>query len=210
MLRLCATTISPSNCSPDARPPVKQGIVERDFPPSIEFRERSAIDSRGHAHGNLVVHGDGTRERQMWGPESADGPPRMTTVLARRYQCQRCGTCMLMVPGEVLRRRLYTAPAIGLALALWALLGVTVSGVRARVSPLRVLGAAAAGRWATLRRWARDTIDGRLFSTWRVAPDNFTLRNHAERAAAMLRALGPSALPVADAVFAGAARHRSA
>ena len=162
------------------------------------------------AGGNLVVHGDGTRERQMWGPESADGPPRMTTVLARRYQCQRCGTCMLMVPGEVLRRRLYTAPAIGLALALWALLGVTVSGVRARVSPLRVLGAAAAGRWATLRRWARDTIDGRLFSTWRVAPDNFTLRNHAERAAAMLRALGPSALPVADAVFAGAARHRSA
>jgi hypothetical protein len=31
-----------------------------------------------------------------------------------------------VVPGEVLRRRLYTAPAIGLALALWALLGLTV------------------------------------------------------------------------------------
>jgi hypothetical protein len=30
----------------------------------------------------------------------------MTAVRVRRYQCQRCGTCMLVVPGEVLRRRL--------------------------------------------------------------------------------------------------------
>ena len=70
---------------------------------------------------NLVIHGDGTRERQMWGPESAEGPPGMVAVRARRYQCQRCGTSMLVVPGEILRRRLYTAPAMGLALALWAL-----------------------------------------------------------------------------------------
>ena len=41
---------------------------------------------------NLVIHGDGTRERQMRGPESAEGPPRMMAVRARRYQCQRCGT----------------------------------------------------------------------------------------------------------------------
>jgi hypothetical protein len=129
-------------------------------------------------------------------------------VRARRYQCQRCGTCMLVVPGEVLRRRLYTAPAIGLALALWALLGLTASGVRARVSPFAVVGAAAAGRWTTLRRWARETIGGRLFPTWRSPPEDFTLRKHAERAAAMLRALAPPDLPVADAVFAGAAVHR--
>ncbi len=159
---------------------------------------------------NLVIHGDGTRERQIWGPESAEGPPGMVAVRARRYQCQHCGTCMLVVPGEILRRRLYTAPAIGLALALWALLGLTASRVRARVSPLRVLGAATAGRWTTLRRWARDTIDGRLFPTWRAPPENFTLRNHAERAAAMLHALAPTDLPVAEAVFAGAAVHRSA
>lgn len=156
----------------------------------------------------LVVHGDGTRERQMRGPESAEGPPRMTTVRARRYQCQRCGTCMLVVPGEVLRRRLYTAPAIGLALALWALLGLTADRVRARVSPFAIVGAAAAGRWITLRRWVRATIGGRLFRTWRAAPENFTLRKHAERAAAMLQALAPTDLPVADAVFAGAALHR--
>jgi hypothetical protein len=159
---------------------------------------------------NLVVHGDGTRERQMWGPESAEGLPTMTTVQARRYQCQRCGTCMLVVPGEVLRRRLYTAPAIGLALALWALLGLTPAQVRGRVSPLTVVGAATAGRWTTLRRWARETISGRLFATWRSPPQNFTLRKHAERAAAMLRALAPPDLPMADAVFAGAAVHRPA
>jgi hypothetical protein len=141
---------------------------------------------------NLVVHGDGTRERQMWGPESAEGAPRMTAVRARRYQCQRCGTCMLVVPGEVLRRRLYTAPAIGLALALWALLGLTAARVRARVSPFARVGAAAAGRWITLRRWAREMVGGRLFATWRAAPENFTLRKHAERAAAMLAA-GPCA-----------------
>jgi ferredoxin len=157
---------------------------------------------------NLVVHGDGTRERQLWGPDAAEGPPRMTTVQARRYQCQRCGTCMLVVPAEVLRRRLYSAPAIGLALALWALLGQTAARVRARVSPLAVIGPAAAGRWTTLRRWARATSGGRLFATGRAPPENFTLRQHAERAAALLRALAPTDLPLADAVFAGAALHR--
>jgi hypothetical protein len=144
------------------------------------------------------------------GPRVGGGPPRMTTVRARRYQCPRCGTCMLVVPGEALGRRLYTAPAIGLALALWALLGLTAARVRARVSPLTVVGAATAGPWTTLRRWARETIGGRLFPTWRSAPETFTLRKHAERAAAMLRALAPPDLPVADAVFAGAAVHRPA
>ena len=159
---------------------------------------------------NLVIHGDGTRERQMWGPESAEGPPGMVAVRARRYQCQRCGTCMLVVPGEILRRRLYTAPAIGLALALWALLGLTaISGASPRQP------APGAGR-----RDGRPMDDAApvgprhdrrpAFPTWRAAPENFTLRKYAERAAAMLQALAPTDLPVADAVFAGAAVHRLA
>ena len=73
---------------------------------------------------------------------------------------------------------------------------------------LRVIGPAAAGRWTTLRRWARATSGGRLFATGRAPPENFTLRQHAERAAALLRALAPTDLPLADAVFAGAALHR--
>lgn len=82
---------------------------------------------------NLVIHGDGTRDRQVRGPETADGRPSSTIVRARRYECQRCGACMLVVPREILPRRLYTASAIGLALALWALLGATEAVVRARI-----------------------------------------------------------------------------
>lgn len=160
------------------------------------------------AGGNLVLHGDGTRERQVWGPAEADGPPTISTIRARRYECQRCGACMLVVPGEILRRRLYTAPAIGLALALWALLGRTAAFVRARISPFARVGAAAAGRWVTLRRWARDASRQRLFAVQRASPETFTLRQHAERAAALLQALGPAGLSVTESVFAGAAAHR--
>jgi hypothetical protein len=158
--------------------------------------------------GNLVLHGDGTRERQVWGPAAADGPPTVTTIRARRYECQRCGACALVVPGEILRRRLYTAPAIGLALALWALLGRTTAFVRARIRPFARVGFAAAGRWVTLGRWARDARAHRLFAVQRACPETFTLRQHAERVAAALQALGPSGLALTESVFAGAAAHR--
>lgn len=157
---------------------------------------------------NLVVHGDGTRERQVRGPETADGPPTMTSVRGRRYECQRCGACMLVVPREILPRRLYTACAIGLALAMWALLGATEAAVRTRISPLGVVGAAACGSWITLRRWAADTACGRLFGTSRASPKDFTLRQQAERAAAALGALAPAGLSGAHAAFAGGALHR--
>ena len=133
----------------------------------------------------------------------------MTSVRARRYECQRCGACMLVVPREVLPRRLYTACAIGLALAMWALLGATETVVRARVSPLVMVGAAACGSWITLRRWAADTACGRLFATSRASPKDFTLRQQAERAAATLRALAPPGLATAHAAFAGGALHRT-
>jgi hypothetical protein len=100
----------------------------------------------------------------------------MITVLARRYECQQCGACMIVVPGDVLPGRLYSASAIALALALWALLGMVAATVRARVSPFPIVGAAAAGRWVTLRRWARDAASRRLFATSRAAPADFTLR----------------------------------
>lgn len=157
---------------------------------------------------NLVVHGDGTRDRQIRGPQTADGPPTMTSVRARRYECQSCGTCMLVVPRELLPRRLYTACAIGLALAMWALLGATESTVRSRISPFAMVGASSCGRWITLRRWARDTTRRRLFGSSRLSPKDFTLRQLAERAAAALMALAPAGLTTAHAAFAGGAIHR--
>jgi len=132
----------------------------------------------------------------------------MTTVRARRYECQRCGACMLVVPREILPRRLYTACAIGLALALWALLGMTEAAVRTRVSPFAVVGAAACDGWITLRRWAADASRGRLLATSRASPEAFTLRQHAERAAAGLEALAPPGHARHHAAFAGAAVHR--
>jgi hypothetical protein len=115
---------------------------------------------------------------------------------------------MLVVPREIMPRRLYTACAIGLALAMWALLGATESAVRTRISPFAVVGVAACGSWVTLRRWAADAALGRLFATSRVSPKDFTLRQHAERAAAALGALAPAGLTAANSAFAGAAVHR--
>ena len=115
---------------------------------------------------------------------------------------------MVVVPADVLPGRLYTGPAIALALALWAVLEMTAAAVRARVSPFPIIGPTAAGGWITLRRWAFDIRGRKLFAISRTAPPDFTARQHAERAASAVRALAPAGLPLADAVFAGGALHR--
>jgi len=115
---------------------------------------------------------------------------------------------MVVVPADVLPGRLYSGPAIALALALWALLGMAAAAVRDRISPFSIVGATAAGRWITLRRWARDAGRGRLFATSRSPPADFTARKHAERAASAVRALAPSGLALDVAVFIGGALHR--
>jgi ferredoxin len=155
----------------------------------------------------LVVHGDGTRERQVRGPVDAQGRPELGTVRVRRFECQRCGACMVVMPRELLPRRLYTASAIGLALALWSLMGATEAATRVRVSPFAIVGVAAATRWMTLRRWATDAGAGRLFATSRAPPSGFVRRQHAERAAAALVALAPAGLPLEQAAFVGGALH---
>lgn len=155
-----------------------------------------------------MVHGDGTRERQLRGPETPEVAPALLTVRARRYECQGCGACMLVVPREILSRRLYTACAIGLALAMWALLGATEAAVRARISPFELVGPTACGGWITLRRWAADAAGGRLFATSRASPTEFTLRQQAERTAAALGALAPPGLSPDRAAFVGGAVHR--
>jgi hypothetical protein len=114
---------------------------------------------------------------------------------------------MVVVPRELLSRRLYTASAIGLALALWALMGATEAATRTRVSPFAIVGAAAATRWMTLRRWAAAAGAGRLFATSRAPPPGFRCRQHAERAAASLVALAPAGLALEEAAFAGGALH---
>jgi len=115
---------------------------------------------------------------------------------------------MVVVPNDVLPARLYSGPAIALALALWAVLRMTAATVRTRVSPFPIIGATAAVGWVTLRRWARDAGRCLLFATSRAAPADFTTRKRAERAASAVRALAPSDLGFAAGAFVGGALHR--
>lgn len=156
----------------------------------------------------IVLHGHGFRARDQWGPPDATAPPEVIEVLGRRYECQACEAVLLVVPGGILRRRLYSAAAIALALAVWSLEEKAPAEVRTRVSPWRVVGAAAAGGWASLRRWAKAVRGGRLFPVVRALPDEAHLRQVAVRTATTLAALVPSSLeslPLTTRAMLGAA-----
>jgi hypothetical protein len=145
------------------------------------------------------------------GPADAEAAPVPDGVLARRYRCQQCGAVITVVPAEVLPRRLYAASAIALALALFGVVGLPPGGVRARVSPWRVVGATAAARWATLRRWVDAVRGGLLWRCVRAAPPLWSRRQIAARAATTIAAHAPPAtpaLPITAAVFGGAMRAR--
>lgn len=160
------------------------------------------------AGGRVVLHGHGLRARGQWGPSDATAPPEVIEVLGRRYECQECDAVILVVPRVIQRRRLYSAAAIALALAVWSLEEQTPAEVRAWVSPWRVVGPAAAAAWASLRRWAKAVRGGRLFPVVRELPAGATLREVAARAATTLAALAPSSaegLPLGTRAFLGAA-----
>jgi hypothetical protein len=130
----------------------------------------------------------------------------LIAILVRRYQCQPCGAVVVVVPRGLVRRRLYSAGGIALALALWGVAGLSPREVRGHVSPLRIVGATAAAGWASLRRWARAVRAGRLFPVVRALPTEATLRQVAARAATTLAAYAPSAggLAIESAAFLGA------
>jgi len=154
----------------------------------------------------LGLHGHGLRERHQWGPAAPGGLPELIGILIRRYQCQLCGAVVVVVPRGVLRRRLYSAAAVALALALYGVAGLTRPEVRRRVSPFAVVGATAAAGWASLRRWSRAVRAGRLFPVVRALPAEATLRQVAARAATTLAAyaLGGRGLSIDSAAFLGA------
>ena len=65
--------------------------------------------------GLLNVHGQGLMERQVRGVLEVDGEPGVYSLEVRRYECQRCGAVMTVVPAGMLARRQYSAPSIALA-----------------------------------------------------------------------------------------------
>lgn len=134
--------------------------------------------------------------------------PEEVVVRVRRYLC-RCGATITVTPSETQSRRLYTASAVGAALALFGVERLGASAVRAATSTWQVVGAAAVTGWATLRRWIAAVRAGRLFGgSVRAAPPDFAVRQVAERAAMTLAALGPPSQDEAGVVeraFRGAA-----
>lgn len=150
-----------------------------------------------------MLVGHGLRERQVRGPASPTGAPAIMTILVRRYRCRRCGGITTVLPRGLCARRHYSASAIGLALCLFGLRGLTVGETRRRVCPWRA--GFETERWTTLPGWLAAIEDGRLLAVVRRSPPGFGLRDRAERAAATLRALALKPSSAEEEVFEGAA-----
>ena len=158
--------------------------------------------------GSLQLQGHGTRERQVRGPLSPDEAATTVVVTVRRYRCVRCGAVLVVVPREVCAGRLYSVAAISFALALWGLVQASAAEVRRRVSPAAIVGHAAATGWATLRRWARAVVRGKLFPAAPLPDPGARLRRVAAHAAAAVAASAEPttrSLPLEQRAFFGAA-----
>lgn len=158
--------------------------------------------------GPLVLHGHGLLARQVRGVLDVDSEPGAFVLWVRRYACQLCKAVMTVVPAGMLARRQYSAPSIALALHLWLAVGLSDRVVRSKVCAWQLRGRNARG-WAQLYRWAERAAE--LFALPRP------LVSHAGRDAVVgrvlttLRSLSPvalSAAPIAQQIFAGAARTR--
>lgn len=155
------------------------------------------------AGGGLVLHGHGRRGRQAWGPATATGKPEVRDTWVQRFLCKLCEATMTVAPRELLTKRLYSAAAIALALALFGLARVPLPEVRARVSPWGVVGHTAAASWASVSRWTEAVREGRLFEV-RRPPEEWTPRQVAERTATTLAARAPAEGELLTAAFRGA------
>ncbi len=155
-----------------------------------------------------MLRGHGLRLRQVLGPLMPGEPAQMVTVQVRRYRCTACRAIITVAPRGVLRRRLYSASAIGWVLARLGLDGAAVVHLRAEVSPSMVTGHRAVDRWITAARWIEASRSGELFP--RLGPHAASSRRRqiAERTAMQLVALAPCGVTteiLTHAAFAGAA-----
>jgi hypothetical protein len=155
----------------------------------------------------LGLWGHGRRGRQVRGPLTAEGPPVLVEIVARRYRCRACGAIVFVVPHGLVAHRLFSAGAIALAFARYGIERLSLPRVRAAVNPWRRIGATAAAGWLAVRRWVRAVRAQRLFPGMRLGLADRTARAVAARTAYTLAALSPiavAAVPMAAAVFAGA------
>lgn len=114
---------------------------------------------------------------------------------------------MTVAPRETAARRLYTLGAIAWALALFGVARLPEADVRRGTCPWRIVGAAAARRWRSLRRWVAAVAERRLFGQLARPPDGCGARQAAERIAIAVSAHAPPTLasvPLPARAFFGA------
>lgn len=151
----------------------------------------------------LVLVGHGLRERQARGPSSPQGQPETQLVRVRRYRCRLCGGLTTVLPRGLTARRHYSASAIGLALFLHGMQGLSIGETRQRVCTWRA--GFETERWTTLPSWVAAIAEGRLFARVRPSLAETSLRQKTERAAATLCSLALATHGLAAQVFEGAA-----
>lgn len=157
--------------------------------------------------GAIAVHGQGLSSRQVRGALELEDTPGVLVISIRKFECQRCGAVMTVVPSELLPHRQYTAPSIALALCLWLVEGHADSTVRARVCGWRIASSRGARGWAQLYRWARSA--SRLFDLPRPVAPTESMHETVRAVLGVLAALAPIAMhssPAPVRVFTGASR----
>jgi len=124
--------------------------------------------------------------------------------MLRRYRCRACAAVLVVGPRGLLRRRWYSAGAVGLALLSYGT-GESSASVRARTSPSRSVGCSAVEHWVTLRRWIEAVRGGAVFAVGGL--ELHTRRSVARQVAQVLAARAGRELgqPLDEKVFIGAA-----
>jgi len=123
-------------------------------------------------------------------------------IAVRRYRCRHCGAVCTVVPQGVIRRRHFSAGAIGWTLFLLGHERLSSRVIRDRVGGH---GSPEAGAWVTPGRWLKAIEGQRLFRI-RASLAGSTLQR-AERVAMVLVSFAPPALertPLGEQAFAAA------
>ena len=129
--------------------------------------------------------------------------PRTVLIAVWRFLCVVCDTTFTVAPAGVLRRRLYRATAIGLALFAYGVDKRSHDEVRTAAAPVEVARESPTRRrWTALVAWARAARSGTLLEG--VGPVAGTLRAAAERVALAIEAHGRRHDDRAGRVFDGA------
>jgi hypothetical protein len=189
------------------QPAQKSKLPARRHDPRVEALRPAHCPHCGAASrpsgGPIQLQGHGCRCRVQLGPERPGAQPERRTVTVQRFLCTVCDRATQVAPRGVLRRRLYSATAIALALGLFGLLQQTHDQVRDAIAvggALREPGEQQ--RWASLVRWSRDARAGALLEA--AGPVAGPLRLTAARVALCIEGHGPRDLERLGRIFSGA------